>query len=297
MREYDLIIIGGGATGILSSIYAKNNGIENILLIEKDPILGGSLNLGNYNISKNKNITGIEYKENIMTQFQKLDIDVKLETMVLKIENDRYVLCTSKNGIEKIKGKNIILANGAKDTGRKAISMVGSRCSGILTVGMAKKIFNMKNIIPGKNVLIFGNHTLYMIEKELKQHKTNVVGIVKNSNNEETFKLTNNIYDDYNIATIKGDGRVEEVVLIKDGIQKNIKCDTLIFANPMLSDGVVAMRSGIKLNPKTTGPEVNSKYMTSKQNVFSCGNNIYVHEFIEDIENECKEVIKNIKIS
>ena len=62
--------------------------------------------------------------------------------MVLKIEENNEVLCTSSEfGTEKIKEKKIILANGAKKEGsRKAISMVGDRCSGILTVGMAKNI-------------------------------------------------------------------------------------------------------------------------------------------------------------
>ena len=50
MKEYNLIIVGGGAAGILCAIEANKKGIDNILLIEKDPVLGGALNLGNYNI-------------------------------------------------------------------------------------------------------------------------------------------------------------------------------------------------------------------------------------------------------
>ena len=70
-----------------------------------------------------------------MERFDKCSVDLKLNTMVLKIEENNEVLCTSSEfGIEKIKGKKIILANGAKEGSRKAISMVGDRCSGILTV-------------------------------------------------------------------------------------------------------------------------------------------------------------------
>ena len=69
--------------------------------------------------------------------------------MVLKIEENNEVLCTSSEcGTEKIKGKKIILANGAKEGSRKAISMVGDRCSGILTVGIS-----ICNMIPGKTSL------------------------------------------------------------------------------------------------------------------------------------------------
>ncbi|EPZ57196.1 FAD binding domain protein [[Clostridium] sordellii ATCC 9714] len=54
MIEYNLIIVGGGAAGILCAIDAYKKGIKDILLIEKDPVLGGALNVGNFNISNKK---------------------------------------------------------------------------------------------------------------------------------------------------------------------------------------------------------------------------------------------------
>lgn len=295
MKAYDLIIVGGGAAGILCAIDANEKGIKNILLIEKDPVLGGALNLGDYNISKEKTILGKDYKVSLLNKLDKCNIDVKLNTMVLKIEDNNEVLCTSpENGIEKIKGTNIILANGAKEGSRKPVNMVGDRCSGILTVGMAKKIFNMPHMIPGKEILIAGNATLYMIEKELKDNNINVVGIITTDKDANTYGLTDNIYDNYSIESIYGQGRINRVKLSKGDQEIFVDCDTLIFANPMLSDGLVAMRSDIKLNQVITGPQVDKTFMTSRKNIYACGNGIFIHKYIEDIENECKEVINNI---
>ena len=295
MKEYNLIIVGGGAAGILCAIEANKKGIDNILLIEKDPVLGGALNLGNYNISRENAINGQEYKKTLMERFDKCSVDLKLNTMVLKIEENNEVLCTSSEfGIEKIKGKKIILANGAKEGSRKAISMVGDRCSGILTVGMAKKIFSICNMIPGKNILIDGYETLYMIQEQLKDKNINVVGIISENNDIETYGLTDKIYKDYKIASIQGDGRINSVTLEKDGKEEVVECDTLMFARPMISDGLVSMRSNIKLNPTTTGPEVDDKFMTSRENIYACGNGIYIHKFIEDIEEECSKLIKGL---
>ena len=39
MKEYNLIIVGGGAAGILCAIEANKKGMDNILLIEKDSVL------------------------------------------------------------------------------------------------------------------------------------------------------------------------------------------------------------------------------------------------------------------
>ena len=295
MREYDLIIIGGGASGLLSTINGKKDGIKNILLVEKDPILGGALNSADYNISEKGNLTGIEYKESLLKEFNKLNIDVKLNTMVLKIEDSNEILCTSSEyGVEKIKGKNIIIANGGKEKSRNAVQIPGDRTAGVLTVGMAKKIFGIKNMVPGKNIFIVGDSTLYMIQEDLKKHNIKVSGIITDKNKNEVFDLSENLYPGYEIVSIHGEGRVSSVTIKNGDEKKNIKCDTVIFAYPMISDGLVALRSGLKLNPSTTGPAVDENLETSSKNIYACGNAIYIHKSIEEIEDECKKLIKTI---
>ncbi|AQW22780.1 NAD(P)/FAD-dependent oxidoreductase [Clostridium perfringens] len=295
MREYDLIIIGGGASGLLLAINGKKDGIKNILLVEKDPILGGALNSADYNISEKGNLTGIEYKESLLKEFNELNIDVKLNTMVLKIEDSNEILCTSSEyGVEKIKGKNIIIANGGKEKSRNAVQIPGDRTAGVLTVGMAKKIFGIKNMIPGKNIFIVGDSTLYMIQEDLKKHNIKVSGIITDKNKNEVFDLSENLYSGYEIIAIHGEGRVSSVTIKNGDEKKNIKCDTVIFAYPMVSDGLVALRSGLKLNPNTTGPAVDENLETSSKNIYACGNAIYIHKSIEEIEDECKKLIKTI---
>lgn len=295
MREYDLIIIGGGASGLLLAINGKKDGIKNILLVEKDPILGGALNSADYNISEKGNLTGIEYKESLLKEFNKLNIDVKLNTMVLKIEDSNEILCTSSEyGVEKIKGKNIIIANGGKEKSRNAVQIPGDRTAGVLTVGMAKKIFGIKNMVPGKNIFIVGDSTLYMIQEDLKKHNIKVSGIITDKNKNEVFDLSENLYPGYEIISIHGEGRVSSVTIKNGDEKKNIKCDTVIFAYPMISDGLVALRSGLKLNPSTTGPAVDENLETSNKNIYACGNAIYIHKSIEEIEDECKKLIKTI---
>lgn len=295
MEAYELIIVGGGAAGMLCAIEAKKSGIKNVLLIEKDNILGGALCLGNYNISNELKITGKFYRTYLIEEYERYNIETKLNTMVLKIEENNEVLCTSAaNGIEKIKGKKIILANGAKEESIKAVAMVGSRCAGIYTVGMAKKVFAMENMVPGRKILIDGWNTLYMIEKELKRSNVEVVGIISDKEEINTYGLTENIYYNYEISNIEGTGRVEKAILSNDEEEIEVECDSILFAKQQLSDGLVAMRSGIKLNTDTTGPEVNDEYMTSKEKVYACGNGIYIHDYIEEIERESVLLIEEI---
>lgn len=295
MSIYDLIIIGGGASGMLCAIKAKKNGIKNILVIEKNPSLGGALNLANYNISSSKNITGQEYLKDLFDQYSKLNIDTYFNTMVININDSGKVVCLSpERGMQELSAKNIILTNGAKEKGKNALNMPGDRCAGVITLGTAKNILNIDGVIPGKDIAIYGTENLHIILEDLKKHNLNINAIICESSTDEALKITNNIHEKYHITSILGSDRVNSIKISNGSIEKEIKCDTVILALGMLSDGLVSLRSNIALNPQTTGPKVDQNLETSRKNIFACGNGIYIHNSIDEIENEVNKLIDYI---
>lgn len=291
MKKYDLIIVGAGPAGMMCAVNAKKQGINSVLLIEKDHALGGSLNDCNYAVDKDGHMTGTQYKEKLISELKEYNVDVLYETMVLKIDEDGSVVClNSTDGFHKRQASKIILCNGTKEKGRNSIAVTGDRCTGIYNVTMVKKIFLM-NMIPGKNVLFCGDDGIKRIINDVKESDINVVGVI----GEESYGLTDNIFRGYEISEIRGNGRIEEAILTNKDETRTVKCDAVIFAYSRISDGIVAMRSGIKLNPVTTGPEVNDNFMTSRENIYACGDGIFVHQNVDEIAEECLKLINAIK--
>ena len=240
-------------------------------------------------------ITGKEYLKDLLDEYLKLNIDTYYNTMVINVNDSGKVIGLSpERGMEELSGKNIILTNGAKEKGKNALKMPGDRCAGVITLLNAKNILNINGIIPGKDIIIYGSENLHMILKDLQNHNLNIKGIVCENPTDEAAKITNNIYEKYHITRISGFDRVKSII-ISDGInEKEITCDTVILALGMLSDGLVSFRSNIALNPETTGPKVDENFETSRKNIFACGNGIYIHNSIEEIEVEANTLIDYI---
>ena len=311
MRNCDLVIVGGGPAGLAAAIAAKEKGIDDILIIERDERLGGILNQCIHNgfglHTFQEELTGPEYAHRFICQVQKLGISYLTGTMVLDISPGKVVMMMNRtDGIVQIQAKAIVLAMGCRERPRGALNIPGYRPMGIYSAGTAQRLVNVDGFLPGKEVVILGSGDIGLIMARritLEGARVKVVAELM----PYSGGLKRNIVqclDDFGIplklrhtvVDIKGKQQLEGVILAEvdekgkpiPGTEEEYVCDTLLLSCGLIPENELSRSMGICMNPVTNGPVVDESLESNLPGVFACGNVLHVHDLVDYVSEEAK---------
>ena len=313
MRHCQAVVIGGGCGGLAAAAKLKQEGLKDVVLIEKDAELGGVLNQCIHNgfglTTFKEQLSGPSFAERYEDQVREAGVEVKLNTMVTHMSSDKIIEYVNREeGYQKLQADIIILSVGCYERSRGALAISGQRpTTEIYTAGQAQKYLNIDGYMVGKRVFILGSGDIGLImARRMSLEGANVLGVA------ELMPYSNGLprnmkqclddfgiplYLSHTVTDVYGEDRLEKIELAKvdenrnpiPGSEMYFDVDTLLLSVGLIPENSLAEEAGIAMDMITRGPVVDENYMTSVPGIFACGNGLHVHDLADFVTKQAGE--------
>ena len=305
----DVLVIGAGPAGLAAAIAAREDGIENLLVLEREHTPGGILRQcihNGFGLHRFKEeFTGPEYAQKDIDRARELNINIQCDTTVLSVEANHRVTCVSaEHGVQVFEAGSIVLAMGCRERPRGALGTPGTRCAGIYSAGTAQKFVNLEGYMPGKRVVILGSGDIGLImARRMTLQGAKVLACVElmpfsSGLNRNIVQCLNDydipLYLSHTVIDIQGKERLSGVTVAEvderrqpiPGTEIHFDCDTLLLSVGLIPENELSIGAGVQLSPLTQGAVVDDQLQTSVPGIFACGNVVHVHDLVDCVSNE-----------
>ena len=315
-HDYDCVIVGGGPAGMAAAIDMKRLGVADVLLLDRNPRLGGILNQcihPGFGLSRyDRDLTGPEYARALEGEFAVSGVECLLGAMVLEISESRMLkVIAPSEGFAEISARSVIVATGCRERTRENLEIAGSRPTGVFTAGQAQNLINLKGYRLGQRVIIQGSGDIGLImARRLTIEGYQVVGVFERL--PYLSGLVRNkvqCLDHFDIplrfgtqiSEIVGKGRVEGVFAEKmddeqrpiAGSREFFPCDTVLFSVGLIPEVDILKSAGLVPHPGRP-IAVNSRFETGAAGIFMCGNALHIHDLADNAAKEGESVAHHV---
>ena len=316
----DVLVIGGGISGIMAAKISAENNFKTLLLEER-PNLGGTTIYQKNDYFKINDQYSSDWLEKEIEQIKNLkNLEIKTRTSVAAYHGYNYLLArenltdhlplekkqnTIRQRLLKIRAKKVITATGSIE---RPLIFDNNDRPGIMLSSAIKKYADFYGVACGKeNVLFTNNDTAYetAISLNNKGIKINAIIDIRDQNKSDLTNEINKagikIYNSYTVINTKGYKKINKITIMKlskDGktvtdSKIDIKCDCLGVSGGWTPAVHLFTQSGGKLKfDDNDNIFIPNKYPSDQLSIGSCNGNLELDDIISNINVSLKNFLK-----
>lgn len=309
-EHHSAIIVGGGPAGLGAAIRLRERGVEDVLILEREDRPGGILRQcihDGFGLTRfGESLSGPEYAQRFIDEAEKWNIPCISGCTVLDVSNERVITAASRKGLLQFQADVVVLTMGCRERTRGALSIPGTRPSGVYTAGVAQSYLNLHNVMVGKEIVILGSGDIGLIMArrltlegahikavyEVQPYPSGLPRNIEQCLNDYNIPL----YLSHTVTDIHGRGRLEGVTVSQvdekmrpiPGTEQRVDCDTLVLSVGLIPENELSRGAGVEIDGRTQGAWVDEHYQTNIPGVFAAGNVLHVHDLVDFVTLEAE---------
>jgi thioredoxin reductase len=281
MEYHDVIIIGGGPSGLATALALSQAGTRDVVVLEREAEAGGiPRHCGHKGFAPYKNfglMTGPHLARLLREQTKALDI--RTSTTVLEFTLRGNLRVHSTQGIVEMRAGKIVLATGTRESSRAARLIGGNKIKGVMNTGELQQRVYLNGEKPFKRPVLVGSewvsYSTLLTCRHL--HVKPVMMLAEESEHAApgyfTFGarlLGTKVVQGAKLAAIHGHYCVEAVEIEQNGARRTVQCDAVVLTGKFRSESAL-YASGF-LEREGHAPKVSERFKTSMPNIYAVGN-------------------------
>jgi NADPH-dependent 2,4-dienoyl-CoA reductase/sulfur reductase-like enzyme len=231
MESHDVIIVGGGPTGLSAARRLTDLGVRDVVVLEREAEAGGIPrhcgHLGFGWQSHRRLWSGPRFAEELRKSAKGLD--VRTATTVVELGKDGKLRVHGSTGISEMKARHVLIATGTRETPRSARFVSGSRPQGVMNTGALQQHVYIYHNKPFERPVIIGSELVSFSALLTCRH----LGIRPVAMIEENARISaqrpGGLIARFAFGVPVRTSAVEAVDIERRGKRERIACDGVIF--------------------------------------------------------------------
>lgn len=292
----DVVIVGGGPSGLAAAIELRRLGAGSVTVVEREREAGGIPRHSNHTGFGARDLRRVMSGPHYARRYRELaegeGVEVVAETQVTDWQGKGTLWLTGPGGRRRIRPKAIVLATGCRERPRSARLVPGMRGPGVMTTSTLQQLVYLqgRHSIGRRAVVVGAEHVSFSAIATLAHGGASTHALVTEQPRHQTLgafrvgarvRFRAPVWTRSRVTSINGaDGEVEEVEVtdLDSGRVRTVACDLVVFTADWIPDHELAVMAGLDLNRGTLGPRVDGTMRTELPGVFATGNLVHPAE-------------------